>query len=35
MSQGQVKGFRQVVNKTLLTDKRFQNVARGVFTLNA
>jgi len=27
--------FRQVVNKTLLTDKRFKNVARGVFTLKA
>ena len=27
--------FRNVVNKTLLTDKRFRNVARGVFTLKA
>ena len=27
--------FRQVVNKMLLTDKRFKNVARGVFTLKA
>ena len=29
------KDFRQVVNKTLLTDKRFKNVARGVFALKA
>ena len=27
--------FRQVVNKTLLTDKRFKRVARGAFTLKA
>jgi hypothetical protein len=29
------RNFRQVVNKTLLTDKRFKNVARGVFALKA
>ena len=29
------KGFRKVVNRTLLNDKLFKNVARGVFTLKA
>ena len=29
------KAFRTIVNKTLLTDKRFKSVARGVFTLKA
>jgi chorismate mutase len=27
------RNFRKVVNKTLLDDKRFKNVGRGVFTL--
>jgi hypothetical protein len=27
------KEFRKVVNKTLLTDKRFKKIGRGVFTL--
>ena len=27
------KAFRQVVNKTLLQDKRFKNVGRGEFAL--
>ncbi len=29
------KTFRQLVNKALLTDKRFKKVGRGVFTLKA
>jgi hypothetical protein len=29
------KAFRQVVNKTLLEDKRFKNVGRGEFSLKA
>ena len=29
------KAFRQVVNKTLLQDKRFKNVGRGEFALKA